>query len=109
MPDGQTPRPVACAGIRKKAHRLDHRPTGLLPSLTFLLKQYEFLAAATRLGAVDFVLTHEIMDGQIRDHFSSFSVQIAEMQRTQPKPFRDLMWLQRTISGSRELFLDPPG
>ena len=74
----------------------------------FILNQYEFLASATRSGAVDLVLMKESMGGPIRNLVTTYSVQIETLRRSNPKAFRDLVWLHRTISGSLQPYLGPP-
>ncbi|MEM6386335.1 MAG: hypothetical protein AAF718_08890 [Pseudomonadota bacterium] len=73
----------------------------------FLLNQYEFLAAATRSGAIDFVLMKETMGGPIENLVTTFSEQITEIRKDRPKAFKDLIWLHRTFSGSLQPYLGP--
>lgn len=73
----------------------------------FMLNQYEFLAAATRSGAVDLTLMEQTMAGPIRMLLTTYSEEIVALRRNNPKAFTNLIWLHRTISGSLKPYLGP--
>ncbi|MFT6024025.1 MAG: hypothetical protein ACI9PY_002148 [Ascidiaceihabitans sp.] len=73
----------------------------------FLLNQYEFLAAATRSGAIDLVLMRRTLAGPIGMLLSTFAEEIVEIRKDAPRAFVDLIWLHRTVSVSTKPYLGP--
>jgi hypothetical protein len=71
------------------------------------LNQYEFLAAATRSGAIDLVLMRRTLAGPIGMLLSTFAEEIVEIRKDAPRAFVDLIWLHRTVSVSTKPYLGP--
>lgn len=67
----------------------------------FILNQYEFLASATRSGAVDIVLMDSTMRGPIAAIVTTYSREIHAFRKKNDRVFTDLIWLYETLTGTR--------
>ena len=67
----------------------------------FVLNQYEFLAAATRSGAIDLVLMEQTLKGPMMVLLTTYSEAIVEMRRENPRAYVNLIWLHEAMQGKR--------
>jgi hypothetical protein len=73
----------------------------------FVLNQYEFLAAATRSGAIDLVLMQRTLRGPIGTLLTTYAEVIVTMRKENTRAFVNLIWLHRVMSGSNKPYLGP--
>lgn len=74
----------------------------------FILNQYEFLAAATRSGAIDLVLMDRTLRGPIAAFVTTYAEPIRTMRKSNPRAYVNLIWLHRVMSRSKHPDLGPP-
>ena len=73
----------------------------------FVLNQYEFLAAATRSGAIDLVLMQRTLQGPITVLLTTYAEAIVAMRKENRRAYVNLIWLHRVMSGSNKPYLGP--
>lgn len=84
--------------ILDKRASLDLQNPSFSDATYFVLNQYEFIAAAARLGAMDTELLENTVSSAVKHIAYIFAPLISKIRKQQPSAYENLVWLYREFT-----------